>query len=780
MTTYSPEIEIPFSAEDPCCTEKLLKALQEHKGIRTAQLDTHKEQITLEYDPDVISMRRVRQIADDVGVELGEDFDRCSVTLTTGCGSCAYLESQLRTMPGVATVAVNTEAGLLTVEYAASKSSPTHIRQTVVDLGYPVQSDEKDEDEAGGLFSRIDTALLEQIFVGVTLAGLLAGAGARALDLPLWVETIFAVTAYVAGGTFGLIEGVRELLHRSINVDLLMVLAALGAALIGSWPEGATLLFLFSLSNVLQGFAMDRSRSAIRKLMDLRPNTALVRRNGTEVEVAVEEIHIGETVIVKPGEAIAVDGEVLSGASAINEASITGESVPVEKTLGDTVFAGTVNENGSLAITVTREPSDSTLSRIIQMVEDAQSRRARTQRFLDTFEQYYAMVVIGATVLFITLGALFSAQPFDAVFYRGMVLLVVASPCALVISTPASILSAIANAARRGVLFKGGVHLENAASIKVVAFDKTGTLTHGKPVVTDVVAVNGTSDDDLLRLAASAESRSEHPLGRAVTAAAKGRGLTITDPGDFEALPGKGIQATVEGQPLVIGSPRMMEESGKHLEADFHDRITALESEGKTVLVVYNDHAMGAIAVADQVREDARATVEALHRAGVDHVVMLTGDNQRVAAAIAEQTGVDAFFAELMPEDKVTQIKRLEETYGPIAMVGDGVNDAPALATATVGVAMGGAGTDVALETADIVLMADTLSRLPYVIELSKRANRVVWQNITFSLLVIVALIISTFVVDLPLPLGVVGHEGSTVLVVFNGLRLLAFGPKNS
>lgn len=622
---------------------------------------------------------------------------------------------------------------------------------------------------------------LEPVLVATTLISLLLGVTLRGFGVPEWVITALAVISYVAGGSLGLIEGISSLREGQINVDLLMILAAVGAAIIGSWPEGATLLFLFSFSNLLQTYAMDRSRKAIRSLLDLRPNTAIVRRDGSEVEVPIEDLQIGEVIVVRPGESIAIDGIVSDGESSVDQASITGESIPALKRIGDTVFAGTINQNGSLEIQVSRRSEDTTLARIIQMVEEAQTRRAPTQRFIDTFEQYYAITVIVAVALFIALPVVIFRQPFTPTFYRAMVLLVVASPCALVISTPASILSAIANAARRGILFKGGVHLENAATIRVIAFDKTGTLTFGRPVVTDILPTNDQPADSLLALTASVESRSEHPLAQAVIKSAAERGLQLSAPSEFQAKPGLGVRAVIGEQPVLVGSSRYIEEQGQPIPDQLATQIAALEAQGKTTLVIHDGGWAGVIAVADEIRPEARHIVASLRSAGVARIVMLTGDNERVAKAIAKEVGVDQFHAALLPQDKVAVVKQLEADYGSVAMVGDGVNDAPALAVASVGIAMGAAGTDVALETADVVLMSDDLNNLPYLIGLSKQARRVVWQNIAFALGVIVMLILGAFGIfgeTLPLPLGVVGHEGSTVIVVFNGLRLLAFSPR--
>ena len=584
--------------------------------------------------------------------------------------------------------------------------------------------------------------------------------------------------AYVTGGWFGLMASIEALKEKTLNVDLLMILAALGAAAIGQPAEGAVLLFLFSLSNTLQTYAMDRSRKAIEKLLDLRPAQATVRRGSRMVVLPIEQLTLGDVVIVRPGERFPIDGEVIDGESDVDQATITGESMPVHKTMNDLVFAGTVNGTGSLEIRVTRLAKDTTLARIVKMVEEAQSTKANTQQMLDTFEQRYAIFVLAAAVLLILVPWLVLGHDFQPTFYRAMTWLVVASPCALVISTPASILSAIANGARNGILFKGGVHLEKTATLKVLAFDKTGTLTSGKPTLTGVHTFSGMQENDLLRLVAALEVRSEHPLAKAIVDAAHARTLSLPPSMEFRAIPGQGVEGVVESHHLWIGNERMFIERDAEIPADILGQAGTMQDEGQTAMFVYEAKSqkfLGLIGVADTLREDAVDMIRALKASGIEHVVMLTGDNAKVAAKIAARAGVDEFHADLLPQDKVTVLKELQRKYGPTAMVGDGVNDAPSLATADIGIAMGGAGTDVAIETADMVLMSDDLRKIPFSIGLARQARKVVWQNLTFSLSVIVLLVAGAFGAELALPLGVVGHEGSTVLVVLNGLRLLGY-----
>jgi Cd2+/Zn2+-exporting ATPase len=490
----------------------------------------------------------------------------------------------------------------------------------------------------------------------------------------------------------------------------------------------------------------------------------------------VEKLVVGDTVLVRPGERFPIDGTVTDGISTADQSTITGESVPVDKNQGDSVFAGTVNGTGALEIRAIRLAKDTTLAKIVQMVEEAQENKAQTQRMLDNFEQIYAILVLGGAVLLTVVPYFLLGHEFSPTFYRAMTWLVVASPCALVIATPASFLSAIANGAKHGILFKGGVHLEQTATIKVIAFDKTGTLTTGTPSLNEIFPTVGLAESEMLRLVAAVEARSEHPLGRAIVQAAEVRGLELPTATEFQAIPGQGVEANVEAKSLWVGNERLFNERRVPVPEEMLNKVRELEASGQTVMLArHGETWLGLFAVADALRPDADRIVADLKSLGIDKVVMLTGDNERVAASIAARAGVDEYHAGLLPQDKVHILKTLRQKYGSTAMVGDGVNDAPALATADLGIAMGGAGTDVALETADVVLMADDLAHLPYAIGLARKARRTVWQNLVFSLGVIVFLVASAFGANLPLPLGVVGHEGSTVIVVLNGLRLLGY-----
>jgi Cd2+/Zn2+-exporting ATPase len=612
------------------------------------------------------------------------------------------------------------------------------------------------------------------ILTAVCLLGVVAGTILEFIPGVPWVAPLaFFVLAYLTGGYYSTRNAIAALREKTVDVNLLMVTAAVGAAMIDYWQEGAVLMFLFSLSNALESFAMARTRRAITQLMALSPEDARVRRNGEEVRVPVGELQVGEVVIVGPTERIPIDGEVLAGRSGVDESPITGESIPVEKGPGDGVYAGSLNQQGVLEIRMSRPASESTLARVIRLVEEAQSQKAEAQHLTEWIGRYYTALVLGGASLFILIPPLFLGWPFVLTFYRAMTLLVVASPCALVISIPAAVLSAIAGGARDGILFKGGITLEQAAAVRVVALDKTGTLTEGKPRVTDVLALDREDGNVVLGLAAAVEVRSEHHLGKAVVEAAGERGLPVVPAEEIETFPGRGIRGVVQGRRVWVGNQGLMRETGVGFDGMMLSRIQALESQGKTVVVVGAESPLGLIAVADTVRPAARRVVEELGRQGIPHLVMLTGDNARVAKAVAEEIGISEWRAGLLPEQKVAAVRDLVATRGPVAMVGDGVNDAPALAAATVGVTMGGAATDVALETADVVLMAGDLTKLPRALELSRRCRRVILQNLGFAGLVILGLVTSTLIGWMTLPVGVVGHEGSTLLVVLNGLRLL-------
>lgn len=603
-------------------------------------------------------------------------------------------------------------------------------------------------------------------------SGLFIAAAWAVGDASNTLQVILYVIAFVVGGFVKAKEGLKTLVQeRDLDVNLLMIVAAIGAASIGYWTEGAVLIFIFALSGALETYTMDRSRRDISSLMGMKPERATLYRDGAETEVAIETLQPGDIVVVKPGERIPADGCVVDGASSVNQASITGESIPVDKETGSEVFAGTMNGQGALFVEVSR-PGESTLfAKIIRLVQEAQSEKPASQQFMDRFERIYARAIIAISLLLIVVPPLVFGWSWEQTFYKTMVFLVVASPCALVASIMPAMLSAISSSARKGVLFKGGAHLENLARTKIIAFDKTGTLTSGQPAVTDLIPLHGYNESEMLRIAATLENLSEHPLAKAIVRKAQDAGLTLGRVTEFTTRTGWGIQASWEGDTWKIGKPAYLD-PGMATE-ELLRTIARLEQEGKTVTVMHNTSgAAGIIALRDNIRPEAKRAIAELKRQGVQ-VAMLTGDQQMTARAIADEAGIDLVFAELLPEGKVNKIKELRTKYGSVAMVGDGVNDAPALATATVGIAMGAGGSDAALDTANLVLLQDDLGKIADAIALGKRTARIVKQNMIFALGVILLLIAANFLEGIALPLGVVGHEGSTILVILNGLRLL-------
>ncbi len=646
----------------------------------------------------------------------------------------------------------------------------------------------------------------QAVFVVLTFIGMIGGLLGSWFGAPAWAVWGCYGAAYVFGGWYGLKASLVAIREPVVEIDLLMIVAALGALYIGAPFEGAMLLFLFSLSGVLEEYAMGRSRTAIRSLIEMRPESAEVLRDGSAVTMDIDDVEVGDVFVVRPGDRLPLDGVVESGESTVDQSSLTGESVPVTKEPGDEVFSGTINERGSLEVRVTKKAEESAISRLIHMVEKAQEKRAPTQQLIDRFEQPYVLGVFAMTVVAIFLPISLLDHTFEPTFYRAMTLMVAASPCAVIISTPAAVLSAISAGGRQGVLFKGGEHIETAGNVDAIAFDKTGTLTEGNTRLTDVgvhqrLSANGgslvssqvspdelegttTTDDQLLKLAAAVQSRSEHHLAEATVEAADERGLEVPDAVDFEAVVGKGVHAVVDGRTIHIGNPRYVETvlDDRPIEGleDGLKAVRDLEADGKTSVLVVSEvddrlAVLGWLAFTDTIRSDAAEMIEELRERGVEQLVMLTGDNERVAQYVADELGIDEVYAGLLPEEKVDHVAALQERYEAVAMVGDGVNDAPALATADISVGMGGAGTDVALETADIVLMSDKLDRLPYAFALSKETRRTLYINFAIAFGAIAIMVLAILTAGIPLPVAVVGHEGSTVLVSLIGLRLLRF-----
>jgi Cd2+/Zn2+-exporting ATPase len=581
------------------------------------------------------------------------------------------------------------------------------------------------------------------------------------------------LAALVAGGIPTVRRAWISLRARNLDIHVLMLIAVVGALALGDFFEAATVVFLFALAQLLEAYSVERARRAIRSLMSFAPREATVLKDGIEVRLPIARVKAGDLVLVRPGEQIAIDGQVERGDTDVDEAPVTGESTPVDKGPGDAVFAGTVNGVGAIDVRVTRAGNDSTIARIIHLVEQAQSQRAPAQAFVDRFARVYTPIVIGLAGLVMFLPPLALGQPLGAWVYRGLVLLVISCPCALVIATPVSIVSALAAAARRGVLIKGGLHLERAGGVRCVAIDKTGTLTHGRPEVKDVVALGDASPRDVIEAAASIESRSEHPIGRAIVRHAGREGVDVSESEGFRAIPGRGAEARINGRDGLLGNHRLFEER-RLCTPHLHDHLDDLAGRGRTpVMLAIDGEAVGILGVADQVRTQVRDAITQLRAHGVRHVVMLTGDHAAAAHAVAAEVGVDEVRAELLPEDKVRAIEQLRAVHGPVAMIGDGINDAPALAAADIGIAMGVAGSHAALETADIALMADELLKVPFAIRLSRAALSTIRANVAFAIgikLVFLALAVSGHAT---LWMAVVADTGASLAVVANALRLL-------
>ncbi|WP_325631073.1 heavy metal translocating P-type ATPase [Methanospirillum sp.] len=682
------------------------------------------------------------------------------------CADCAaHLEKRIAILPGVKSARINFTAGTMTVEH----TTPVHaIVKAVSQAGYSAQYRDNTKRPA-----QISRGWIDQRTMATIISGILLVTGFVIDHVGIMTELVIPLFAgaSIIGGFHTAKIGLYGLRVLSFDMNVLMTVAVVGAAAIGEWSEAATVAVLFSVGNTLQAYTMDRTRRSIRALMDLAPSQATVRRDGVESILPVGQLLIGDLIIVRPGERIAMDGIVKTGHSSVNQAAITGESIPVEKIQGDQIYAGTVNGNGVLELEVTHLSSDSTLSKIIHLVEEAQAQKAPSQQFVDLFAKYYTPIVLLTAAAIMVIPWMLFAEEFAPWFYRGLVLLVISCPCALVISTPVSIASAIGSLSRNGVLIKGGAFLEGMGTVKAIAFDKTGTLTSGHPVVTDILPLGDMNEQDLLTLAASVEQWSEHPLAAAVTE--KATGLSILSSTDFHAITGRGAQAMVGADTIYAGNIHLFEELGVDLRP-VQDRVISLEDKGKTVMIIGSSTAIsGIIAVADTLREQSYDAVRSLHKAGIQHITMLTGDNHRVASAMAQQLNLDSYHSDLLPQEKVDTIKKLAEDYGSVAMVGDGINDAPALATSNVGIAMGVAGSDTALETADIALMSDDLKRIASIIIKGRLTLAVIKQNIAFAILVKVIFVILALFGYVDLWLAVLADTGSSILVTLNGMRLM-------
>lgn len=778
-----------INSDDDECLVRLKDTLLSRKGITHIhlELNENKPRICIHYNPNLISLASVRRIAQKAGASLSNQYhhERIPFEGMDTADRAPILRRELERIPGMLHADVNYAAGLAFVAYDNEILRPKKLADAMLGMGirpieWPSTMEEGEHDHGSAprflpLWVQKRWALLLVGMAGLFL--LIGWVGDVFFNLNENFSLFFFLLAYLAGGYDIATHALPGLLKGKFDTDVLMLAAALGAAILGEWTEGAFLLFLFSLGHAGEHYALDRARNAVNALGEMMPKTARVKKDDRIVERPVSSLKIGDLVLVRPGDRIPVDGQITAGESAIDQSPITGESVPVEKKSGDEVFAGTINQDAALEINITRLAKDNTLSRVMQMVAEAQSQQSPTQQFTERFTAWFVPGVLLFVLLVVMLPPLTGWMPLRESFYRGMLLLVAASPCALALGTPASVLAGIAQAARNGVLIKGGVHLENLGALKVMAFDKTGTFTEGKFQVTDVHPLNGTQPNELLRIAGAVEQGSNHPLALAVVHAAKEKGLDLPPADGLENISGRGVRSAINGQPVLVGSLKLFRETDGHsLDGKLAQTIEAFEKQGKTTMVVsYAGQFLGALALADTPRPGVKETLQALLDLGVRKLVMLTGDNAEVAEQIGQQVGVTDIRANLLPEHKLTAIRDLQTEYGQIAMTGDGVNDAPALATATVGIAMGGAGTAVALETADVALMADDLEKLPFAIGLSRASRRIIRQNLAISLGVIALLILTSVTGWLQLSGAVILHEGSSILVVLNALRLLGY-----
>jgi len=679
----------------------------------------------------------------------------------------AILERRLKRLSGLESLDADVIGQRLRIKYDAAKLSTGSIAEAVAQTGMRAWLEHEEPAPAAASAA---SRLYLLVCSGVAFA---LGVIASVVQLPASLLWIPFTVSIALGGVFTARRAATSIRSGHLDINVLMVIAVAGAMALGEWTEAASVVFLFALAQLLEARAMDRARGAIRALMDLAPADAIVRRDGLQQRLPVDDVRVGDTILVGPGEKLPLDGRVIAGDSYVNQAPVTGESLPIEKTAGDDVFAGTINGRGALDVVVTRLRRDSTLARIIHLVERAQAQRAPSQAFVDRFARVYTPVVLALAVVVALAPPIFLSGSWSTWFYRSLVLLVISCPCALVISTPVSIVSALAAAARKGVLIKGGAHLEKMASIRCIAFDKTGTLTHGRLRVVGVQPMLDVDPLEVVRLAASLEMRSEHPIGRAIVEYATESGIRPVSVDAFQALPGRGAEARVADHAIVVGSHRLFEER-RLCSPEMEESLDAFTERGcGSVMVAAAGAPIGVIGVADQPREAARDAVELLRQQRVEHVILLTGDHDSAAKTIAESLDLDGYRAALLPEDKVTAVEDLRRRYGALAMIGDGVNDAPALAAADVGMAMGVAGTDAALETADVALMADELLKIPYALRLSRATMRNIRANIAFSIVLKAAFLILAIAGAATLWMAVAADMGASLIVIANALRLL-------
>ncbi|MCL5105410.1 MAG: cadmium-translocating P-type ATPase [Armatimonadetes bacterium] len=753
------------------CIERLRETLGQLDGVHSVTVNTDRRALRLTYEKDVLTFEEIKEHARLLGVNVAERYKHEIIQIAgLDCPDCAMkLETAIMRLKGVAWATLSYATSMLVVEFEPQVIGLPDIYKRVRGFGYDVQ----EAGPAGAPPKK--TVLIRNTRMALTvISGALLAVG-LALRLAMGDQVVspwIFIASAVTGGVFAARSGILSLKAFSLDTNFLMTAAAVGALALGDYSEAAAVMFLFSLGSTLEAHTVDKTRRSLKSLVEAFPTHAAVRRDGRIEDTRLEEVEIGDIVLIKPGEKVPVDGTVVEGESAVDEAPITGESVPKGKSLGDSVYAGSINGRGALEVRTTTTSEDNTLARIVHMVEEANAQKAPSQRFAEKFGRYYTPTVIGLAALIAIAGPIVTGSPFSDWLTRALTLLVVSCPCALVISTPVAIVAAIGNAARSGILIKGGAHLEALGEVSVVAFDKTGTLTVGKPSVTQIVPLNSHTPEEVLSVAASVESRSEHPLATAVLDKAREMGLPEYPVAFFEAFPGKGARAVVNGGVFYVGGRRLIEEIG--ISIPNTPTVDSLLASGSTVIYVADETTVwGAITANDTLKPGTANAILRLRDAGIARTMMLTGDTRQTAGAVCENLGLDGHCAELLPEDKLAQIRELAARYGRVAMVGDGINDAPALAAADVGIAMGGAGNHAAIEAADVALMADDIAMLPYAVSLSRRAKRIIRQNVAIALLAVLVLVGGALLKWISLATGVLGHEGSALLVIANSMRLL-------
>lgn len=802
--------------EKDLCVHRIIDMLQQKRGIDKVHIvngtNDAKAQLCFHYNPDVVRIEEVEEMARKAGAEITEKYGHLFLEVrgVRHPRHARLLESKIGARKGVVSVSIS-GTGFIKAEFEKSLTTRNDLVKVINKSGLRIVSsdethepeepsakkhrhDEKshqhdDHDHAHAMFLGERTELIFAITSGVFLA---IGFGLSFVAaVPYWVSIAAYVVAYLTGGFFTTQEAISGISRGRFEIDFLMIVAAIGAAFLGSWAEGALLLFLFSLGHSLEHYALGKAKKSIEALSNLYPKTALLKTPDGLKEVMVEDLQVGQHIVIRPNSTIGADGVVVHGASSVNQAAITGESMPVEKLpfpekiTSQTrlasidehhqVFAGTINGNQTLEVYISKIAADSTLSRLIKMVNEAQTQKSQTQHFTERIERYYVPLVL-ILVVVLLFAFVILEEPFSSSFYRAMAVLIAASPCALAISTPSAVLSGVARAARGGVLIKGGRPLEELGSVRAIAFDKTGTLTKGKPDLTGVYPLGNETEESFLEMVVAVEKLSDHPLAAAIVKGGEQRLKRKVDPArNLKAIIARGIEADYANDHVYIGNPALFEERNIEVPQEVKKRVAELEADGNTTMLASRAGRLaGIIAMKDTAREEAFESLERIKGMNIQHMVMLSGDNQNVADSIARETGLTEAYGNLMPEEKVEAIERLRQKYGSVAMVGDGVNDAPAMAKSNVGIAMGAAGSPLALETADVALMADNLANLPFAIGLSKKSKSVIRQNLIISIGMVFILIPLT-IGGLPIAPAVIGHEGSTMVVVLNALRLLAY-----